>query len=278
MSKSRKKAKVRIKPESGYRRKSGRKTAMNVAAIAPRSQPGRRGSRYLAPAQVRTRGLRDLIEWSGRGALDDAQLTLLSGRRDDPDIDVFFAGDAELLRKPCVSIVGTREVSDQGWARARRLARELAKNDVVVVSGLARGVDTAALTGAIEADGHVVAIIGTPVDKAYPAENAELQQQIYSEHLLVSPFPSGERVFPSNFPKRNRVMAALSDATVIVEASDTSGTLHQAAECQRLGRWLFIMRAVAEDRSLKWPAKFIGKHKVAVLSTTADILCDVRRP
>jgi DNA processing protein len=133
------------------------------------------------------------------------------------------------------------------------------------------------LTGAIEAGGRVVAVIGTPLDKAYPAENAELQKAIYRDHLLVSPFPSGEQVFPSNFPKRNRVMAALSDATVIVEASDTSGTLHQAAECQRLGRWLFIMRSVAEDRKLKWPVKFIGKPKVAVLASTADILDVVRR-
>jgi DNA processing protein len=251
---------------------------MNVATIPSRAPTGRSRGRYTAPLNMQSRGLRELIAWSGRGALEDAQLTLLAGRRDDPDINVFLAGDAELLRSPCVSIVGTREASDEGWSRARRLARELATKGVVVVSGLARGIDTAALTGAIEAGGQVIAVIGTPIDKAYPAENAELQQEIYRKHLLVSPFPSGERVFPSNFPKRNRVMAALSDASVIVEASDTSGTLHQAAECQRLGRWLFIMRSVAEDRGLKWPAKFIGKPKVAVLSTTLDLLRAVRRP
>jgi DNA processing protein len=250
---------------------------MNVATI-PKQHVSRSTARYAAPSSVRTRHLRDLIEWSGRGALADAQLSLLGGRRDDPDINVFVAGDVDLLRSPCVSIVGTREVSDEGRSRARRLARELAAKGVVVMSGLARGVDTAALTGAIEAGGAVVAVIGTPLDKAYPAENAELQQTIYRDHLLVSPFPSGEQVFPSNFPKRNRVMAALSDATVIVEASDTSGTLHQAAECQRLGRWLFIMRSVAEDQKLKWPAKFIGKSKVAVLASTTDILDAVRRP
>jgi DNA processing protein len=148
----------------------------------------------------------------------------------------------------------------------------------VVTSGLAKGVDTAALSAAIDAGGRVVAVIGTPLEKMYPAENAALQEAIYRDHLLVSPFPAGEQVYPSNFPKRNRVMAALSDASVIVEASDTSGTLHQAAECQRLGRWLFIMRAVAEDEDLKWPSKFIGKPKVAVLSTTSDVLRAVRRP
>jgi DNA processing protein len=247
---------------------------VSVAAIR-RTQEGR--GRYTPPSNVRVRGLRDLIAWSGRKALEDAQLTLLRGRRDDPDIVIYLAGEADLLRQPCVSIVGTRKVSDQGWSRASRLARELASEGVVVVSGLAKGVDTAALTGALDEGGRVIAVIGTPLDQAYPAENAELQQGIYDHHLLVSPFPSGERVFPSNFPKRNRVMAALSDASVIVEASDTSGTLHQAAECQRLGRWLFIMRSVAEDRGLKWPAKFIGKPKVAVLASTADILNVVRR-
>jgi DNA protecting protein DprA len=250
---------------------------VNVAAIPKRPHASRRGGRYAAPLDVERRGLRDLIALSGRGALMDAQLTFLSDRRDDPDIDVFLAGDASLLRSPCVSIVGTREVSDEGWSRARRLSRELATKGVVVVSGLAKGVDTAALSGAIEAGGRVIAVIGTPIDKAYPIENAELQQDIYRSHLLVSPFPVGEQVFPSNFPKRNRVMAALSDASVIVEASDTSGTLHQAAECQRLGRWLFIMQSVAEDHKLKWPAKFIGKPKVAVLASTSDILDVVRR-
>jgi DNA processing protein len=249
---------------------------MNVATI-PKPHASRSKAGYVAPASYQTRHLRDLIAWSGRGSIADAQLSLLAGQRDDPDVNVFVAGNVELLRSPCVSIVGTREVSDEGWSRASRLARELAAAGVVVVSGLARGVDTAALSGAIDAGGHVVAVIGTPLDKAYPAENAELQQTIYRDHLLVSPFPFGEQVFPSNFPKRNRVMAALSDASVIVEASDTSGTLHQAAECQRLGRWLFIMRSVVEDRSIKWPAKFIGKPRVAVLASTTDILNVVRR-
>jgi DNA processing protein len=118
-------------------------------------------------------------------------------------------------------------------------------------------------------------VIGTPIDQAYPAENARLQEAIYSGHLLVSPFAVSERVFRSNFPQRNRVMAALSDATVIIEASDTSGTLHQAAECRRLGRWLFIARAVADDSSLLWPSRFLGGPRTAVLSETADVLAAI---
>jgi DNA processing protein len=246
--------------------------AMHDAGASPR------GKRYQPPRDIRAISLRKLVEYSGRGALEQRQFTLLSGRADDPDVEVYYVGSLELLRRPAVSIVGTREVTEEGRLRARRLSRELAKAGVTIVSGLARGVDTAAHLGAIEQQGGTVAVIGTPLDKAYPAENAELQEQIYREHLLLSPFPVGERVFPSNFPKRNRVMAALADASVIVEASDTSGTLHQAAECQRLGRWLFIMRSVAEDPTLSWPKKFIGKERVAVLASTADILDAIGRP
>lgn len=212
-----------------------------------------------------------LVE-SGRMALAESQLDLLRSGDRAQDVPIFAAGDASLLTLPSVSIVGTREVTDEGAARARRLARELSSSGVVVVSGLAKGVDTEALTSAIECNGRTIAVIGTPLNKAYPAENAQLQETIYRSHLLLSPFQEGGVVFKSNFPKRNRVMAAISDATVIVEASDTSGTLHQAAECQRLGRWLFIMQSVVDDKSLSWPSKFLSGNKTIVAKSTQDIL------
>ena len=180
---------------------------------------------------------------------------------------VWYAGDAALLERPCVAIVGTRKASSEGRAWARRLSRELAEQGVVVVSGLAKGIDTEALTGAISAGGVVVAVIGTPLDRAYPAENATLQEKIAAEHLLISQFASGSRTFPSSFPIRNRLMAALSDATVIIEAGDSSGTLHQAAECVRLDRWLFIARSVMADQTLEWPSKFSGYPKVQTLDS-----------
>ena len=167
-----------------------------------------------------------------------------------------------------MAVVGTREASSEGRAQARCLGRELAEQGVVVVSGLAKGIDTEALTAAISAGGVVVAVIGTPIDRAYPAENAPLQEKIAAEHLLISQFASGSRTFPSSFPARNRLMAALSDATVIIEASDSSGTLHQAAECVRLDRWLFIARSVMADRTLEWPSKFSGYPKVQTLDST----------
>jgi DNA processing protein len=141
----------------------------------------------------------------------------------------------------------------------------------VVVSGLARGIDTAAHRSAIENGGRTIAVIGTPLSKASPVDNAPLQEAIWHEHLLISPFPEGRPVHPKNFPERNRVMAALSDATVIIEASDTSGTLHQAAECLKLGRWLFILRTAAENPSVTWPKRFLSAKNTVILDRTEQI-------
>jgi DNA protecting protein DprA len=240
---------------------------------AQRARPAsssRRG-RYTPPSHIDRISFAALLERAGRSGLTSKQLDFLGGSSPAGAV-VYYAGDIDLVTRPAVSVVGAREVSEAGARRAGKLARELVAAGVVVVSGLARGVDEAAHTAAIEAGGSTIAVVGTPLDKSYPAEHASLQEAIYREHLLISPFRVGEPVYRSNFPVRNRVMAAITDATVIVEASDTSGSLHQAAECSRLGRWLFILRGVAEDPRLTWPAKFIGQPKVAVLSATQELL------
>ena len=113
---------------------------------------------------------------------------------------IWYTGTAELLQRSCVAVVGTREPSAEGAARARRLARELAAAGVVVVSGLANGIDTEALTSAMDAGGKVVGVIGTPLDESYPIVNAELQERIAAEHLLVSQFRIGTRTFPEQLP------------------------------------------------------------------------------
>jgi DNA processing protein len=226
-----------------------------------------KGPRYVVPSQeiVRISNLESLI--AGVRTIVLEQQTRLHAVE-----QVWCVGDESLLRKKCVAIVGTRNVSVEGAARSRRLARELASAGVVVVSGLAKGVDTEALTAAMESGGKVVAVIGTPIDRSYPAENKHVQELIYRDHLLVSQFAPGEQVYPSNFPERNKLMAALSDATAITEAGDTSGTLHQAAECVRLGRWLFIAKSVVDDISLQWPKRFLGQTRVSSFSSTEDIL------
>ena len=255
----------------GAERERSRRSAPNPsrAAAAPR------GPRYVPPADVFAYSLPGLLEISGREALEDRQMDMLASVTASDEAgraQVFYAGDPHLIERRCIAVIGARKASDMGRKRARQLGRQLAQAEVVVVSGLAEGIDTEALSGAMEAGGKVVAVIGTPLEQAYPAKNKALQEAIYRDHLLISQFPPGSRVFPSNFPARNRTMAALSDASVVIEASDTSGTLHQAAECQRLGRWLVIAQSVATDPALTWPAKFIGKPRTVILETTAKLL------
>lgn len=242
-----------------------------MARRKERSAPSSgRPFRYAPPHDVHAIFLHDLIAFTGRPV--DAKQESLFDKAGDADLTVFWSGDLSLLKRKCVCVIGARDVSEAGVMRARRVARELTEAGVVVTSGLAKGVDISAHRGAIDARGSTIAVIGTPLDKAYPAEHSEVQMEIYREHLLISQFRPGQRTFPSDFPKRNKLMAALTDASVIVEASDTSGTLHQAAECVRLGRWLFIMRSVAENGDLEWPSKFLKSPRVAVLSSVQEVL------
>lgn len=172
---------------------------------------------------------------------------------------LYLAGDPSLLTaSPRVAIVGSRKASEEGELRAARLARVLVEHGVTVVSGLALGIDTVAHRTAIQQGGRTVAVLGAPLEEDYPAANAELRAAILRDHLAVSQFAPGHPILRTNFPQRNRTMALLSDATVIVEAGDTSGSLSQGWEALRLGRPLFILKSVAEAQDLKWPAEMLG--------------------
>ena len=169
---------------------------------------------------------------------------------------LFLAGDQTLIhQRPRVSIVGARKATDVGMRRAAKLARELVAHNVVVVSGLAAGVDAAAHQAAMDTGGRTIAVIGTPLDVAYPHQNEHLQHRIARDHLVVSQYPPGYPTMKSNFPRRNRLMALMVDASVIVEAGETSGSLSQGWEALRLNRDLFIMRSVLDRPDLTWPAK-----------------------
>ncbi len=187
---------------------------------------------------------------------------------------IHSVGDLELLDLPRVAIVGARKATIEGRRRAAQLARDCARAGVVVVSGLAEGIDFAAHTAAIEHGGKTIAVIGTPLDKVYPDKHAALQRRIYREHLLLSPFTWGDKFVPTNFPERNRIMARLALATVIIEASDTSGSLHQAAESVQIGHAVFIAAGMLQNPKLTWPKRFIGEDKPLgrVLRTSADVI------
>lgn len=182
--------------------------------------------------------------------------------------EFFFAGDTTLLRLSKVSIVGTRNPSPVGIELTEELVRAFCLNHICIVSGLAAGIDTVAHKTAIAEAGRTIAVIGTPLDQVYPRANRSLQQQIMKEHLAVSQFAPGSAVTRKNFPLRNRTMALISDATLIIEASEKSGTEHQGWEALRLGRPLFVTGLLAKRR-LPWVEKLI--HYGATILPDNDI-------
>jgi DNA processing protein len=156
----------------------------------------------------------------------------------DPPVGLFLRGvaDAELLARPCAAIVGARACSPYGGQVARSLGRELAAAGLVVVSGLARGIDGAAHRGALEADGLTVAVLGSGIDRDYPASHRELARAIVERGLIVSEYAPGVEPAPWRFPARNRIIAGLAATTVVVEARERSGALITADLALEEGR------------------------------------------
>ena len=178
---------------------------------------------------------------------------------------------------PRTAIVGSRKASSQGIEAATEIASFLVKKDVVIVSGLAEGIDTSAHKTAIEKGGSTIAVLGTPLNKAYPAKNKELQDTIMQKHWAVSQFSIGQPIQPKNFVLRNRTMALICDASIIVEAGETSGSLHQGWEALRLGRPLFIWKTIVRNHSLKWPDDMM-KYGAMELNEPEEIMENLPSP
>jgi DNA processing protein len=161
----------------------------------------------------------------------------------DPPPGLFVRGSAELglLCRPAVAIVGARACSPYGSQVARLLARELAAAGLVVVSGLARGIDGEAHRGALDAGGTTVAVLGCGIDRDYPAAHAQLAARLCDRGLVVSEYAPGVEPAPWRFPARNRVIAALAAATVVVEARERSGALITADFALEAGREVFAV-------------------------------------
>ena len=185
-------------------------------------------------------------------------------RKYAPD-EIFYAGDLNLLLNGArVSVVGSRKPSENGIKRTRALVKSLVKQGITVVSGMAEGVDTIAHNTALKSGGKTIAVLGSPLDNPYPKSNTLLFNELVKNHLVISQFQNGNQIKKGNFPIRNRTMALISDATIIVEASETSGTRHQGWEAIRLGRTLYLLENVANNKSLSWPAQMI-EHGAKIL-------------
>lgn len=184
---------------------------------------------------------------------------------------LYFQGWWDLAESPSVAVVGTSGPSEEGRARARKLVKHLVEDNFTIVSGLAKGIDTTVHQTAMELDGRTIAVIGTPLNLHYPKENRFLQEQIARNHLLISQVPvlryqqsanpTANRFF---FVERNITMAALTRATFIVEAGETSGTLVQARHALKQGRKLFILDSNFRNPALTWPAKFEEQGAIRV--------------
>jgi len=184
---------------------------------------------------------------------------------------LYYQGEWDLAYSPKrVAIVGTRNPSDEGTRRTRKIVSLLVKDGFTIVSGLAKGVDTVAHETAMERGGETIAVIGTPLDHVYPKENSELQQRIAKDFLLVSQVPVllyARRTWQWNrafFPERNVTMSAMTQATIIVEAGETSGTLIQARAALAQGRKLFILESNFHKPGLTWPHRFEAKGAIRV--------------
>ncbi|MFV8172434.1 MULTISPECIES: DNA-processing protein DprA [Mycolicibacterium] len=174
-----------------------------------------------------------------------------------------------------VAIVGSRKASDAGLDFARGVALGLAAHDVTVVSGLAEGIDTAAMTAALGVGGRVVGVIGTGIDRAYPAPNAKLQATVADRGLVISQFLPGFPGAKWAFPARNKTMSAYSGVTVIAEASEKSGTKHQAMEAVAHGRRLVLHNSVASGTS--WGRELCDRPDVFVVSTAGEAVAQLEQ-
>jgi len=154
----------------------------------------------------------------------------------DPPLLLYLQGDAGLLCRPSLAIVGSRQPSAQGRDSAHRFARELASQGWTIVSGLAAGIDAAAHEGALATGGQTIAVVGTGIDLVYPPRHRALAQRISEQGLLVSELALGAPPLAAHFPQRNRIIAGLSRGTLVIEAALRSGSLitaRLAAECGR---------------------------------------------
>jgi DNA processing protein len=202
----------------------------------------------------------------------------------DPPAGLFVRGDAplELLGRPAVSMVGARACSGYGASVARTLARDLAGAGLVVVSGLARGVDAEAHRGALDAGGATVAVLGCGIDRDYPAAHAELARRIAEMGLIVSEYAPGVEPAPWRFPARNRIVAGLASATVVVEARERSGALITADLALEEGREVFAVPGEISS-ALSAGTNALLKLGASPLTCAADVLScfgleDLRAP
>ena len=184
---------------------------------------------------------------------------------------LFLRGNVRLLHKPSAAIVGSRHATPQAMRIAKDFGRALGEKGIPVVSGMASGIDTAAHQGALQAEGGTIAVWGTGIDRIYPPANKNLAYEIAEKGLIVSEFPIGTRPYAGNFPRRNRLIAALSQVTLVVEAALESGSLITAGLAAEMGREVMAVPGSIDNPHSKGCHKLI-KDGAKLTECLDDIL------
>lgn len=215
----------------------------------------------------------EITDWAAQGwrlvtILDPDYPTRLRGIHQAPP--VLFARGSLIRDERAVSVVGSRKASERGLSIAAAVARELVSRRITVISGLARGIDTAAHRATLAAGGRTVAVIGTGINRAYPPENSDLQGEIAARGLLLSQFWPDTPPLKHHFPMRNATISGYGLATVVVEAGEHSGARGQARIAVEHGRPVILTDAVVKQN--KWAQEFLGRPGVHLASSLAHVL------
>jgi DNA processing protein len=189
----------------------------------------------------------------------------------DPPNVLYVRGNPALLQKRGLGVVGSRNATPQGIQTAESFARTLAGNRLVIISGLALGIDAAAHRGALAVGGETIAVIGTGADRLYPARNRELALAIAEHGAIISEFPLGTPVLPANFPRRNRIISGLSCGILVVEAAPESGSLITARLAGEQGREVFAIPGSIHSPVARGCHKLI-KQGAKLVETAQDVL------
>ena len=160
---------------------------------------------------------------------------------ENPPAVLYCRGDERVLSTLCVAVVGSRKCTAYGEVVARNIGRRMAENGVTIVSGMALGIDSAAMEGAVQAGGKVIAVLGNGVDICYPRQNRKLMDEILKRGAVISEYPPGTEPERFYFPSRNRIISGLSEVVVVVEASYRSGSLITAEHAAAQGRDLLVV-------------------------------------
>jgi DNA processing protein len=193
----------------------------------------------------------------------------------DPPYLLFAAGDLELLQAPAVAIVGTRAPTSYGRRAALELGRDLAWAGFTVVSGMARGIDTAAHRGALEGAGGTIGVLGHGIEQVYPPENRHLFTLVRERGLLLTEYPPGETPKAGNFPRRNRLIVALSEAVLVVEMGHRSGAQHTVGYALEQGREVMAVPGPIASPASAGTNQLI-KEGARLVATAEDVIEELR--